>query len=73
MFGIRALFYLVGIGLVIWILLRLTKAPRIREKPLKKVGSMVRCAHCGTYVPQNEALQVADKYYCCTAHRDKDQ
>lgn len=72
MFGIRVLLYLVGIGLVIWILLRLAKSPRIGEKPLKKVGKMVRCARCGTFVPQNEALRSGDRYYCCSEHRDKD-
>jgi uncharacterized protein len=73
MFGIRVLLYLAGIALVIWILLRLAKTPRVGEKPLKKFGSMVRCAHCGTYVPQDEAVQAGDRYYCCSAHRDKDR
>jgi uncharacterized protein len=72
MFGIRVLLYLVGIGLVIWILLRLAQSPRTSDRPLKKVGSMVRCAHCGTHVPQNEALQAGDKYYCSREHRDRD-
>ncbi len=71
MFGIRVLFYLVGIALVIWILSRLAKTPRVKQKPVKQVGSMVRCAHCGTHVPLNEALQVKDRYYCCRAHRDE--
>jgi uncharacterized protein len=72
MFGIRVLLYIVGIGLVIWILLRLAKSPRTSEKSVKRVGSMVRCARCGTFVPQNEALQAGDRYYCCREHRDED-
>jgi uncharacterized protein len=72
MFGIRVLLYLVGIGLVIWILLRLAKSPRIDTRPTKQVGSMVRCAHCGVHVPQNEALQAGGKYYCCREHLDRD-
>lgn len=72
MFGIRVLLYLLGIALVVWILLRLAKGPRIESKPGKKVGDMVRCAHCGTYVPRNDALREGDKYYCSSNHRDED-
>ena len=73
MFGIRVLIYLLGIALVVWILLRLAKGPRIENKPGKKVDDMVRCARCSTYVPRNEALQEGDKYYCCSQHRDEDR
>ncbi len=72
MFGIRVLLYLVGIALVIWILVRLAKGPRIQQKPTPRVGTMVRCARCGTHVPANEALQRDQRYYCCRAHRDED-
>jgi uncharacterized protein len=73
MFGIRVLIYLLGIALVVWILLRLAKGPRIESKPGKKVGDMVRCARCATYVPRSEALQEGDNYYCCSQHRDEDR
>lgn len=71
MFGIRVLIYILGIALVVWILFRLARTPRVENKPGKKVGNMVRCARCGTYVPRNEALQAGDRYYCCPAHRDE--
>jgi uncharacterized protein len=32
---------------------------------------MVACAHCGTHLPQNDALLRHDKWYCCAAHRDQ--
>jgi uncharacterized protein len=73
MFGIRILLYLVGIALVIWILVRLARAPRVAERPQKRVGSMVRCARCGVHVPENEALRSGNKHYCSSAHRDEDQ
>jgi uncharacterized protein len=73
MFGIRTLIYLVGIGLVVWIFLRLAKKPDAASRPQQKVGNMVRCARCGTYLPHNEALQEGEKYYCCSAHRNKDR
>ncbi len=72
MFGIRVLLYLVGIALVVWILYRLAKSPRIESKPRKKVGDMVSCARCGTYVPRDEAIRANEKFYCCSQHRDED-
>jgi uncharacterized protein len=73
MFGIRVLIYLLGIGLVVWILIRLAKGPRVEEKPAKKVNDMVRCARCGTFVPRDEAIGEEDRYYCCNQHRDEDR
>ena len=31
---------------------------------------MVRCAHCGLHLPQNEAIASANAVYCGQAHRD---
>ena len=72
MFGIRVLIYLLGIALVVWILFRLAKSPRVEKKPGKKVGDMVACARCGTFVPRNEAIHANDKFYCSQQHRDED-
>jgi uncharacterized protein len=73
MFGMRVLLVLIGIGLVIWILIRLAKGPSLANKPQKKVGDMVRCSHCGVYVPRGDALQQGDRYFCCREHRDADR
>ena len=73
MFGIRVLIYLLGIGLVIWILFRLAKGPRSGEKPAKKVDDMVRCVRCGMFVPRHEAIEDDGRYYCCSQHRDEDR
>ena len=72
MFGIRVLIYLLGIGLVIWILFRLAKKPRIEKRPDKQVDEMVRCAHCGAYTPRPNAIKEGERYYCCARHRDED-
>jgi len=73
MFGIRILIYLLGIALVVWILFRLARSPA-SEKPVKKqVDDMVCCAHCGTFVPKNEAIREGDRNYCSTQHRDEDR
>jgi len=73
MFGIRVLIYLLGIAFVVWILMRLAQGPRVTGNADKKVGDMVRCARCDTYVPRNEALVDGDKFYCCSRHRDEDR
>ena len=73
MFGIRVLIYLLGIALVVWILIRLAKKPGADKKSTKRVGDMVRCAHCGIYIPRHEALTDSGRYYCCTQHRDEDR
>ena len=31
---------------------------------------MVPCAHCGTHVPENDAIRGARGLYCSLAHRD---
>jgi uncharacterized protein len=73
MFGIRILIYLLGIALVIWILIRLAKNSSLEKKSTKRVGDMVRCTHCGIYVPRHDAIAYKERYYCCTQHRDEDR
>ncbi len=73
MFGIRVLIYLAGIGLIVWILIRLAKNPRTEKKTAKPVDDMVRCARCGMFVPRHEAISDEERYYCCSQHRDEDR
>ena len=69
--GFRTLIYILGIALVVWILLRRGRERSVTKKPDTKVGNMVRCASCGTYVPNSEAIKDGDSYYCCNAHRNQ--
>ena len=40
------------------------------QKNRKAAGTaMLRCDHCGTYVPEPEALRTATHNYCCEAHK----
>jgi uncharacterized protein len=73
MIGLRTLVFIVGIALVVWILLRLSKARSVASRPGKQVSNMVRCARCGTYIPFDEAVPSRGKYYCSKAHRDEDR
>ena len=73
MFGIRTLVYIIAIVLVVLIVRRLGATRSTGRKPLKRVGDMVQCAHCGTYVPKDEAVRDGDRYYCCEPHRNRDR
>jgi uncharacterized protein len=35
-----------------------------------KVANMVRCSHCGTYLPEDDAIRVGDQFFCSNEHRD---
>lgn len=34
----------------------------------KKLEDMVRCSHCGVYVPRSEGFLSQEKYYCSKEH-----
>jgi uncharacterized protein len=73
MFGIRVLLFLVGIALVVWILLRMARPARLSHRPARKLGGMVSCKRCATFVPREEAIRDGNDYYCSTRHRDEDR
>lgn len=31
--------------------------------------AMISCAHCGLHLPQQEALPMGERFYCCEEHR----
>lgn len=70
MFGIRILLLLLGIGLVIAILTHFARGSgRLTEKKTRQVDKMVKCHHCGTYIPEQETIESHGRYYCCEQHR----
>ena len=69
MFGIRLLFVLFAVAAVVLILRRLYRRPS-PPRPLAAPGQMVRCAHCGLYVPRDEAMHAGVLDFCSAAHRD---
>ena len=42
--------------------------PPVREKRIGE-QDMVRCAPCGTHVPESEAIQDGGRFYCSERHR----
>ena len=78
--GLRVMgfFRLLIIIFLIWLayyfvkrLLQANQARETRRKP-DKLENMVRCAKCGLHVPEQEAVQAHERYYCSEAHRDED-
>jgi uncharacterized protein len=68
---------LIAIAAIFWLLYRLiltllskAKPPAARHAPPAGGDTMVRCAHCGLHIPQEEALTRGEQYYCCEEHRD---
>ncbi|PYG02972.1 MULTISPECIES: PP0621 family protein [unclassified Thioalkalivibrio] len=44
-----------------------------RDEPpesLRESGAMVRCAHCGVHVPEDQAVCDGDLCYCSRQHAD---
>ena len=66
------------IALAVWIVILLIRNARARkqasdQRPKKQVEDMVECAHCGVHLPENEAIQDGDKYFCSESHRQQSQ
>lgn len=68
---------LIVIGLIIWLLYRafqrMLSKPDTGQKssPEEKTSHrMVKCAHCGIHIPQDEALKRDEHDYCSPEHRD---
>lgn len=69
------LWVLVAFAVVMW----LTYGKKQRMKSERGTSSpstskvpetMVRCAHCGTYIPASEALTLpSGMHFCCEEHR----
>ena len=70
MFGIRLLLVLFAIVAVVLILRRLYRRPPA-ARPLAAPGQMVPCAHCGLYLPRDEAVHAGELNFCSADHRDR--
>jgi uncharacterized protein len=68
---------IVAIFLIVRVLLRRPPREAQPDARLKDQGSIVRCDHCGTHIPQQEAVRQGDRSYCSRDHaladaRDRD-
>lgn len=69
----KALIVLAALAGLVWLL---TRPRRLRKgssagnpRDAREPETMVRCAHCGTHVPQADALRGQQGWYCSAAHR----
>lgn len=70
----KFLLWALFIGAVVLFVLQARRGARTRDsRALGEAESMVRCAHCGIYVPESEAIAgPAGRVYCSDAHRRLD-
>lgn len=63
------------LALIVWLIYRMVQRmlskPRAGKPRSPELGTrMVRCAHCGIHIPENEALHRDGQPYCCEEHRE---
>jgi uncharacterized protein len=49
-----------------------SRPPAAGGKPPAPPGDMVRCARCGLYLPEDDAVRAGERFYCSPEHRDQD-
>jgi uncharacterized protein len=60
---------LIVLGLLGWIRLQRQAKPTRHKASGPQV--MLPCTHCGTHVPENDAIRGSHGVYCSAAHRDR--
>ena len=69
----RTLVIIIILALIVMIAKRLLqKKPHTPARRSQTNEHMVQCANCGIYIPEQEALQRAGRYYCSQTHLDED-
>ncbi len=69
--GLTRLILLLAAAFVLWRLWRYWRVRQAARRPTSlDHGRMLQCAHCGTYVPERDALREGADTFCCAAHRD---
>ena len=66
----RLLFFLI-LALLAYLFIKSLGRTRTHDKPPRKPGEqqMVRCAHCGLHLPENEAVSADGVHFCSDAHK----
>ena len=65
------LLILAGLGYMLY--KRIKAIPRKTRPDNPQVDKVVRCAYCDLHVPQQEAIELNNRYYCSEEHRRLDQ
>lgn len=68
----RTLVIIIVLALIVMIAKRLLQKPQTPARRSQTDEHMVQCASCGIYIPEQEALQRAGRYYCSQTHLEED-
>ena len=75
MVGLIRVIIIVILALLVYRLLKRWLA-KLKSEPKKKpanIDRMVRCHYCDLHIPETEAIQDRDGWYCSEEHRKLDQ
>jgi uncharacterized protein len=66
----RFLAIFIALAIIVVLVKRLWPSSRPPATRMREPGQMVQCAHCGIYIPEQEALHQGDQFYCSRSHLD---
>ncbi len=67
----RLLVWIILISIAIWLWRRLKgKTTQPNATPEANLP-MVRCQQCGVFIPQTQAIQAGNDWYCSRAHQEQ--
>ena len=66
----RFIAIIIALAIIVAVVKRLWRSPRPPAARTKEFGRMVKCAHCGIYIPEQEAVHRGEDYYCSRDHLD---
>lgn len=69
----RLLFWIILIAAAVWLWRRVMHRPAAPGGQQQTTVNMVRCAQCGVHLPQAQALQNQDRWYCSRSHLEQDK
>lgn len=68
---LRLIIILIGLWLILSIVKRALAKRRKPSADKPAVAKMVACSHCGTHIPESEAVSDGNRHYCSEEHRRK--
>ena len=59
------------VGYLIWLWLRPRRSVDAPPPSEQQALPLLRCAQCGTFVPETEVVRDGERTFCCADHRTK--
>ena len=72
----RSLFFLIAIGLVIWLISRMLKNKLGKDnqpgqQSPREIKNIVQCQQCQTFIPEDKAVREGDRVFCSQKHLEE--